>query len=237
MLLLPTVLTARRFKRMSTHRFGTVDNDGLWQLRNTHGDYPRFIDLDEREDVTLVGEQWYSPVAGTEYLAANPVDVPGLKALLEDREDADSDVVFEQMADSSPSTRDPFQLLSPELRIMLLDLLERNDVANLRLCSKVFSQLPQSYFRQLIWREMPWFWEIDELQASRRGIDWYSLWNRLAVADGGDCSDEEARSNGNDPDGGRGRKDIKGLRNRRMIYRDITMILNMMAESKAEQKE
>lgn len=221
---------------MSTHRFGAVDIDSLWQLRNTHGDYPRFIDLEEREDVTLVSEQWYSPVAGTEYLATNPVEISGLTILLENCEDAASDVVFSQLPESSPSARDPFQLLSPELRIMLLDLLESKDVANLRLCSKVFSQLPQSCFRQLIRREMPWVWEIDELQASRRSIDWYSLWNRLAVADGGDCSDEEARSNGNDPDGGRGRKNIKGLRNRRMIHRDINMILDMMAESRLNRR-
>lgn len=188
--------------------------------------------------MTLVGEpKWHSPIAGTEYLAANPVNIPGLETLIENCEDAASDVVFSQLPESSPSARDPFQLLSPELRIMLLDLLESKDVANLRLCSKVFSQLPRSYFRRLIRREMPWVWEIDDLQASRRSIDWYSLWNRLAVADGGDCSDEKARSNGNDPDGGRGRKDIKGLRNRRMIHRDINMILDMMAESKAKQKE
>ena len=78
------------FKRMSTHRFGTIDIDGLWQLRNTHGDYPRFVDLEEREDVNLVGEQWYDHVPGTEYLAANPVDVPALKELLENCEEKSS---------------------------------------------------------------------------------------------------------------------------------------------------
>lgn len=229
------------FKHMSIHRFGTVDIDGLWQLRNTHGDYPRFVDLEEREDVTLVGEQWYDHVPGTEYLAANPVDVPALKAVLENCEETSSETVFEQLPDSSSSTRDPFQLLSPELRMILLNHLSRRDVANLRLTSKIFSQLPQSYFRQLIRKEMPWLWELDEMQsgekAQRGNIDWYSLWCKLSVADGGDRQDEVDRSNGVEPAVDRQGLDIKGLRNRRMIWRDVNMVLDMMAENRDKQQE
>lgn len=220
---------------MSTQRFGRVDIDGLWQLRNTHGDYPRFVDLEERGDVTLVGEQWYDPVPGTEYLAANPVDIPALKRLLETCEESNSSTVFEQLPDPSSPTRDPFQVLSPELRMMLLNYLEGRDVANLRLTSKIFSQLPQSLFKELIRKEMPWVWEMDDLQSGEKvkhGIDWYLLWCKLASADGGNCSDEADRSKGVQPAVDRTELDIKGLRNRRMIWRDIDMVLDMMAENR-----
>lgn len=144
-----------RFKRMSIERFGTVDIDGLWLLRSTNGDYPRFADFEERKDVTLVGQQWYRHVRGTEYLAANPIDIPELRDLLESQRQQSSDVVFEPLV-ASKSAKDPFQALSPELRALLLELLASSEVANLRLSSKAFSQLPQTYFKHLTRQEMPW---------------------------------------------------------------------------------
>lgn len=41
---------------MGVHLFGTVDIDGLWLLRSTKGDYPRFTSFDKRKDVTIVGD-------------------------------------------------------------------------------------------------------------------------------------------------------------------------------------
>jgi len=226
-----------RFKRMSVHFFGTVDIDGLWLLRSSKGDYPRFTGFDERKDVTIVGEQWYYHLPGTEYLAANPVEIPGLTRLIGSHTETSSDVVFRSLNGSK--VRDPFHVLSPELRAMLLEMLEPRDVASLRLCSKAFSQLPQTYFKRLIRRKMPWVWELQDIHSgSKRGTDWFGLWNALSAADGGSRADEKNR----DPAGGDGshsyhedvKGEIKGLRNRRMIYRDITMILDMIREARIE---
>ena len=74
---------------------------------------------------------------------------------------------------------------------MIVDLLSRRDVANLRLASLSFVQLPQTYFHQLVKTEMPWVWEIESLQPNQ--IDGHELWRKLSAADGGPCKDEEER--------------------------------------------
>lgn len=233
-------LTLSRFERMSIQRFGAVDIDGLWLLRRTKGDNmnPRFPGFDERKDVTIVREQWYRHVRGTEYLAANPVDVPDLTSLIESHTDISSSVVFNPPVGAATAGRhDPFDALPPELCAMLLEMLKPRDVANLRQSSRAFLQLPQAYFKHLIRREMPWVWELREGDSEpTQGIDWFALWNKLSASDGGSCADEKERAAG-DVDESHlydGRFEIKGLRNRRMIYRDITIILDMISNARAD---
>jgi hypothetical protein len=221
---------------MSIQRFGVVDIDGLWLIREENHDDSelRYAGFDERKDVLNVIEEYYHHIPGTEYLAANPVVVPALTKLIESRPKATSDVVFNQLHISASGTQDLFQTLSAELRIMLLEMLGSRDVANLRLCSRSFSQLPQTFFRHLIAREMPWVWELHDTSESTldRNIDWFALWTRLSASDGGACVDEKKR-NLIEPDRAHaydGKADeIKGLRNRRMIHRDISIILDMIA--------
>ena len=118
-------------------------------------------------------------------------------------------------------------------------MLEPWDVTDLRLCSKAFSQLPQTYFQHSTRREMPWVWEPQVIHSgSMRGIDPLGLWNALSMADGGSCADEKNR----DPAGGDGCRsydenitsEIEGLRNRRLIYRNVTIVLDMMSEARVE---
>ena len=220
------------FKRMSIQRFGAVDIDALWHLRETKCAGPRFAGFEERKDMLCANGRWRQHVPGTEYLATNPVVVPKLTELIESCATASSDVVFSQLAIPA-SAHDPFETLSPELRTMVLERLGPRDVSNLRLSSKEFSQLPQTYFKHLVAEEMPWIWELHDTHtgsAPRRGIDWFALWNRLRASDGSDCADEKRRA---EPGGDRwhtyNKVEIKGLRNRRMIYRDIGFILDMMA--------
>jgi hypothetical protein len=228
---------------MSIERFGTVDIDCLWNLRKAKGDeHPRFQAFDERADVVLVGKQNYHAVVGTEYLASNPTEFPEMASLIRSCTEAASDVVFNQLP-TLASTDDPFQTLSPELRLILLEMLEKRDVANLRLSSKTFSQLPRTFFRQLIGDEMPWVWELGCLgskEIPREGVDWFTLWNKLSAADGETCLDEKTRAENAQVEGDRshalaGEAEIRGLRNRRIIYRDIGIILDIMAEAKGEQ--
>lgn len=157
-----------------------------------HAHSRRFINFPQGTDHNIVLEQWYFHEPGTEYLAANPIDVPGLTTIINDCKGKHAEVVFAQTDHDTSS--DPFALLSPELRLMILDLLPRQDVANLRLASSTFKQLPQSYFRKLVLHEMPWIWEVSPLQAQTNDLDWYRLWLALSAADGGALKDEEERS-------------------------------------------
>lgn len=230
-----------RFKRMSVRRFGTVDIDGLWLLRRTMGDYPRFAGFDEREDVTLVSEQWYHHVPGTEYLATNPMNVPGLTETIEVIPKRSVNVVFEPLV-ASTTAKDPFQALPPELRSMLLELLASRDVVKLRLCSKAFSQLPQTYFKHLIGQEMPWVWELNDTRTGielKRDLDWHTTWNVPWMSEREFWAGGKKRARTAD-----GQSvfrpinwQLKGLKNRRMIYRDISIILDMMTEARMKTTE
>ncbi|KAI7480485.1 calcium ATPase [Hortaea werneckii] len=185
------------FQRISIRCFGRVDIDGLWRLREEKGNYVnRFEGMPRNPDVELVSEQWYSARPGTEYLAADPVDVPGLSTLIQSCLVKEGDVcesVFdtpEHIKDSAEHF-DPFSMLPPELQQTLLWQLSRQDVANLRLVSPAFRQLPQSYFRRLVETEMPWLWELSDLP--KHSIDFYRLWCRLHEADGGSQQDMQER--------------------------------------------
>ncbi|KAK3063712.1 hypothetical protein LTR53_018801, partial [Teratosphaeriaceae sp. CCFEE 6253] len=87
--------------------------------------------------------------------------------------------------------QDALATLSPESHHILLRLLARRDVANLRLASPCFRQLPQSYFRRLVETEMPWVWELSAQQG--KPLDWHALWCKLHAADGGSGLDEKYR--------------------------------------------
>jgi hypothetical protein len=78
---------------------------------------------------------------------------------------------------------------------------------------------------------MPWVWELDDI-GSEGDVDWLALYSRLHAADGGTCSDEKARAEGNR----QWNSEIRGSRNRRMNYRDIGIVLEMMAEARAERE-
>lgn len=123
---------------------------------------------------------------------ADPMNVPGLGDLINGCIGSrNSDVVFEEPRRSG-SVHDAFAALFPEIRFMIMRLLSRRDVANLRLASPGFSQLPQTYFRYLVESEMPWVWEVESIAPKQ--VNWYQLWCDLAAADGGSYSDEKERA-------------------------------------------
>lgn len=103
---------------------GTVDIDGIWQLRTVQGDFPRYKDFSERDDVQLVGEQWFRLVPGSEYVAANPMEIPQLHKLIKDCATDVGDIVFQTLPHFE-TVQDPFQSLSPELRSMLPPRIQR----------------------------------------------------------------------------------------------------------------
>lgn len=147
----------------------------------------RFFGFPRSSDLEAVSEQWYCCEIGTEYLANDPINVSGLSDLMDAciSTDAPTEVAFgaPESGHAHGNDIDPFAVLSPELRHLIIDQLPRASVANMRLVSRSFGQLPQSYFHRLIMAEKPWVWEVESLWGSR--VDWHALWCSLKRADNG----------------------------------------------------
>ncbi|KAI9651653.1 MAG: hypothetical protein M1831_000556 [Alyxoria varia] len=128
------------FKRLSRQVRGFVDVDALVDWRNH------------------------------EYLVANPVEVPGLQALLETcpkicANSVSVSTLIAQYVRRPTIMRgtDPFTKLPKEIQHKVLEDMDPGDVANLRLVSREFLQLPNMFFKELVEREMPWLWEAKGL--------------------------------------------------------------------------
>ena len=78
---------------------------------------------------------------------------------------------------------------------MILDYLGSKDIAKLRLATPVFRQLPTILFRRLLLEDMPWLFEVKDLDVAK--INWYDCYCALK----------------------------SGLRNRRRIWRDVEELI------------
>jgi len=58
------------------------------------------------------------------------------------------------------TSQDPFLGLPKELNYSVIEHLGSRDIANLRLASRAFRQLPISLWHRLLRQEMPWLWEM-----------------------------------------------------------------------------
>jgi len=61
-------------------------------------------------------------------------------------------------------SHDPFNNLPEELRRLIIAQLPSHDIASLRLSSRSFRELSKSLFKRLLQEEMPWFWEIEDVE-------------------------------------------------------------------------
>jgi hypothetical protein len=115
------------------------------------------------------GDRW-DHIRGLEYLAANPLFIPRLGPILKAAVQEDPSfstysgafTVLEGHTEHSFTTQesqDPFLSLPQELGLQILFQLEPKDVANLRLASRAFRQIPIYFWRRLLLRDMPWLWE------------------------------------------------------------------------------
>jgi len=158
------------FKHASRLHFNNIDITGLMgyrRLESSDGDWDDF----PRDPAVRKGqEQWWSHKPGDAYLAANPVLVPGLAAILraavheEPSFDArggafEASVRYEALT-AAAAANDPFERLPQELNYEILTHLHSRDISNLRLASRAFRQLPISLFYTLLRHEMPWLWEV-----------------------------------------------------------------------------
>ena len=84
---------------------------------------------------------------------------------------------------------------------MLLDKLSSKDIANLRLVSRAFRQLPKLLFMKLLREDMPWLWEVEDYDAGN--TNWFSLYQMVKG-----CW-----------------LNIKGLKNRQRIWKDVEEVV------------
>ena len=165
--------------------------------------------------VILAREQWWRHQPGFEYLAANPVNIPDLPALLKTSQSifggssqgmSGLEVECPQTDETSESLRadgaDPFESVPTEVTSMILDYLSSKDVANLRLTTRVFRQIPHIHFRRLLLEDMPWMWEVEEMMTGDIA-DWHQLYSAIKFDWVG----------------------LKGLQNRKRIWKDAEEIV------------
>ena len=145
------------------------------------------------------GQDWVHN-EGCEYLAANAVHVPDLNPLLhaavDDSNAADGlagvFLLEQDVQWHRQDIKDPFSVLSAELRLEILEYLDSISIAALRLSSRAFRQLPQSLFYTLLRKELPSLWEIaddDEGEPSPYFWTAYSARDFAPSYRGHDCDD------------------------------------------------
>lgn len=170
----PTCLEV--YKRASILHLGHVDIAGLASWYRFQSDYDTYDNFPRDAAVSDGHQQWWNHQEGNEWLAANPIFMPGLPIVLDSSMKHDSsslqqhdelNVVEAAIKTSStipttpnPTHSDPFALLPTEINHDVLGYLDPKDVANLRLVSRNFLQLPTSLFRQFMRDDMPWLWEV-----------------------------------------------------------------------------
>lgn len=177
---------------------------------------------------------------GSEYLAARPTEVPGLRSWLATcnrkqsrltlgrewnvndgafrwryREPFESYDTTHHMPPPSHSTAslealDPFQALPRELFDLIIDNCSSQDIANLRLVTRACRQLPIILFRRLLLQEMPWLWEARGL--SVRNTHWWLLYQKVKFS----------------------WANVNGLKNRKRIWKAMEEIVRRIQRNRSE---
>ena len=165
--------------------------------------------------VILARQQAWHHEPGFEYLAANPVNLPGLPAMLKSSQSrfggssqmmSGPEVEDSQTDETSKGARtgsaDPFRSLPTEITSMVLEYLSSTDIASLRLATRVFRQISHLQFRRLLLEDMPWMWEVEEIRTGEVA-DWHQLYCAIKFDWAG----------------------LKGLQNRKRIWNDAEAIV------------
>jgi hypothetical protein len=96
---------------------------------------------------------------------------------------------------------DGFMKLPSELRYEILNSLSSRDIANLRVVTPAYRQLPVILFRTLVRQEMPWLFEAETMPIGN--TDWFMLYKMVKL-----CW-----------------QDLMGLRNRKRIWKDVEEVV------------
>ncbi|TGO51844.1 hypothetical protein BCON_0153g00100 [Botryotinia convoluta] len=164
------------FERVSKIRLEGLTSKDLWPFGMSACSNCGFQNIKQESILRECKQQWWSHIPGSEYLAANPHEIPGFSLILSEAYghqshcDKNKGSVWRKkqfngnLSQLYVNSTDHFNKLPIELRHIILYQLGSKDIANLRLVSRAFRQLPQRLFRHLLVKELPWFWEIDQIQ-------------------------------------------------------------------------
>lgn len=168
------------FTRLLRQHLGRVDLDGLkdWHHHGCAGS--AFDTFPSHIDVRDSSEQWWSHKRGLEYLAANPTWISDLYPILWSSVHREPSFSTQNGAfdvpNTTPEPQDIFSTLPGELKQEVLVHLGTPDIANLRMASRSFRQLPILLWRRLLQEEMPWLWEVLDFHAPYK-------WATVSVSD------------------------------------------------------
>lgn len=149
------------YKRASLLRWGAVDIQALMAWFRLDGNPLHFMEQFPRHEAVHRGRQkQWRHIAGDEWLAANPCFVPDLEPILSSVQTrCSARLGMQSVENDEPRVADCFAPLPTELRMGILSHLSGRDVASTCLASRAFRRLPQTFFRKLLLRDMPWLWE------------------------------------------------------------------------------
>ncbi|KAH7375189.1 hypothetical protein B0T11DRAFT_269860 [Plectosphaerella cucumerina] len=166
----PTCLEV--FKRASLWRTGRVDMKGLVEWFKLEGTFDKSGgNIPRSPAVGRAGDQWWKHVKGDEHIVANPCYVPtwdqaiASGAVVAKSGEGAMQGVFDlgdQVAPQpSDEAKDLFSRFNEGIRLCILTHLgpDPKDIANLRLASRAFRQLPRQLFWDLVLQRRPWLWE------------------------------------------------------------------------------
>ena len=147
------------FTRACRLRTGSIDVVGLAGWGELESDYEIDMSFPHHEAVkeSFEEEEWHHR-PGYEWLAANPILVPGLTALLRlavsrNKSSYDDDTQGRSVAE------DPFSKFPGEIANTILELVNPVDVAALCLAGLAKFMTIENWYR-LLREDMPWLWEV-----------------------------------------------------------------------------
>lgn len=154
---------------IASHKsLGYVDADGLVNLRKHYcesiGIGENFCERDQ--DIgKAFGKEWTHYTKG-EYLAANPIFIPGFREMCEAAISSDEGFNVQKSAfkprrtsQELSSSNDPFLSLPSRLMPKIASYLTNNEISAMRLSSHAFEQLLISLWHQLLVDEFPFIYE------------------------------------------------------------------------------
>lgn len=146
------------YTRASRLRTASNDVAGLVGWRILESDYDTDRAFPRHEAVKRSREQEWLHQPGSEWLAANPVVVPGFSWILRPAVSASNGCATDAPPGRTVS-EDPLSKLLREIADIIIEMLSPVDVAALRLAGCARFLAIENWYRSL-GEEMPWLWEV-----------------------------------------------------------------------------
>ncbi|KAK2766097.1 hypothetical protein FQN54_007612 [Arachnomyces sp. PD_36] len=110
-------------------------------------------------------EQFWESVPGEEFSASDPTEVPDFDELLNPTTASEFLIPSANLSLEQKVAADPFDKFPQEILNLIFPYLPGESILALRRASwRVYGATrPNIFWKQLIYREMPWFWELHEV--------------------------------------------------------------------------